>query len=204
MKVEVFDDDIRITYGVIYVFQNRINGKCYVGQTVEPEKRYRTHINNAKNGVDHPLYRAIRKYGIDNFHYFLVFASHLPVEFVNKVLDEQEIKWIKFFDSYKNGYNQTPGGCGTAGCIPWNKGVPRTELEREHMSEGQKRYFSTHTHPMKGKKYPEETRKRMGLPKGHIASNKGVKYSEETRKRMGAPIKGKHRVYREDGTWYFA
>ena len=50
--------------GNIYVVRNRVNDKCYVGQTIHPvEKRLREHSHNKKS----LLGRAIRKYGINNF-----------------------------------------------------------------------------------------------------------------------------------------
>ena len=66
-----------------------------------------------------------------------------------------------------------------------------------------------------GKPRSEETKKKISMSrKGKSPWNKGKKniYSEETRKRLSdshkgkkvkCPIKGKHRVYREDGTFYF-
>lgn len=46
----------------IYVPQNLINGKIYVGQTKSPPKRKATHFSNARKGITRPLYAAIRKH----------------------------------------------------------------------------------------------------------------------------------------------
>ncbi len=57
----------------IYQIKNLINGHCYVGQSVDIEKRWEDHtytVNNSKLLAYHyPLYRAIRKHGIDNFYF---------------------------------------------------------------------------------------------------------------------------------------
>ncbi len=55
---------------VIYKITNTINGKAYVGQTVQsnPRARWYQHKENAKK-QKHPLYCAMRKYGVHNFKF---------------------------------------------------------------------------------------------------------------------------------------
>lgn len=57
----------------IYKIQNLINGKIYIGQSKNIEKRWLRHKTTAFNKNDHsynlPLYRAIRKYGLENFSF---------------------------------------------------------------------------------------------------------------------------------------
>ncbi len=57
----------------IYKITNKANNHCYVGQSIDIENRFRTHINvlNNKNqaSYNYPLYRAMRKYGINNFEF---------------------------------------------------------------------------------------------------------------------------------------
>lgn len=94
----------------IYKIENKINGKIYIGQSVWIEKRWVTHKNTATNkysqSYNYPLYKAIRKYGLDNF----IFAVIEECEIYN--LNQREIYWIDFYKSYdKNfGYNLTMGG----------------------------------------------------------------------------------------------
>lgn len=59
------------------------------------------------------FYKAIRKYGISNFYYEILFQDeNLTVDELN--LLEQE--YIKKYDSFgKNGYSMNPGGDNT-GC----------------------------------------------------------------------------------------
>ena len=54
------------------------------------------------------LYKAFDKYGIENFTVEQV--EECPVE----KLDEREIYWIAYYDSFKSGYNSTLGG--KSGC----------------------------------------------------------------------------------------
>ena len=93
----------------IYKITNLINGKVYIGQSVNIEKRFIAHKNTAFNpnyvGYNYPLYRAIRKYGIDNFS-FEVLEECLVDE-----LNTKEIWYVAQYQAHsKMGYNQDDGG----------------------------------------------------------------------------------------------
>lgn len=94
----------------IYKITNMINEKIYIGQSTDIERRWKTHRakQNSKYCTQYnsPLYRAIRKYGIENFR-FEIIEECLP-----ELLNEREIYWISYFDSVnqKIGYNLTRGG----------------------------------------------------------------------------------------------
>jgi predicted GIY-YIG superfamily endonuclease len=47
----------------IYCIVNLVNGKRYVGQTINPRKRWREHVNAARKGRGQLLGAAIRKHG---------------------------------------------------------------------------------------------------------------------------------------------
>lgn len=100
--------------GYIYKITNKINGKVYIGQTIRNisyrwEEHLRCSNNSKRDKCEYPLYRAIRKYGKENFIIDKIETCDI------KILDEREIFWIDFYNSYdKNyGYNQTRGGRGT-------------------------------------------------------------------------------------------
>lgn len=92
----------------IYKITNTVNGKSYIGKTTfSIDKRWKQHINKFKQGVDRHflIYSAIEEYGLENF----------VVEEIEKVkdvyqLNEREKYWIKYFDTYNNGYNGNKGG----------------------------------------------------------------------------------------------
>jgi len=91
----------------IYKIENKINGHCYIGQSLNIEERWKTHRKApycCNEGYDYPLYKAIRKYGLENF----IFEILEKCEIEN--LDDREIYWINYYNSYINGYNQTLGG----------------------------------------------------------------------------------------------
>ena len=53
---------------IIYVATNKVNGKQYVGQTINMlEKRRVNHLFDSRNGSMYYFHKAIRKYGEDNF-----------------------------------------------------------------------------------------------------------------------------------------
>lgn len=92
----------------IYKIENLINHQCYIGQTRNINKRWTRHrtepFNQNSEAYEYPLYRAIRKHGLENFS-FEVLEECLVSE-----LNDKEIQYIKQYDSYFHGYNQTFGG----------------------------------------------------------------------------------------------
>jgi group I intron endonuclease len=54
------------SYTGIYKITNSITGKCYIGQAVDIRARLMNHVSASKKNK-HVIYKAIRKYGIDNF-----------------------------------------------------------------------------------------------------------------------------------------
>jgi group I intron endonuclease len=101
--------------GIIYCIKNKINGKKYIGKTCNEKIRMRGHKQYLKNNYQTPLYRAINKYGKENFGYKILFKIKGTDEVLNKYLNMMEVFYIKKYDSYNNGYNLTYGGEGTAG-----------------------------------------------------------------------------------------
>jgi len=96
--------------GYIYLLRNLANGKGYVGQTiVHPEKkRWYEHIYIAQvEKRKHPLYAAIRKYGVEGFSAEVV--HQCGVSELNKA-ESQFIEALSTFIETGCGYNLTLGG----------------------------------------------------------------------------------------------
>lgn len=92
--------------GIIYITTNLINGKHYIGQTIQTLKeRKRGHLKEAKKEIKkYPFYRAINKYGWDNFKWISFFCPE-------EDLDWQETLLIKELNTLSpNGYNLDSGG----------------------------------------------------------------------------------------------
>lgn len=92
--------------GYIYKITNIINGKVYIGQTIQTiEARWEQH-KRSSTYKKYALYYAMRKYGLDNFKIEMIEQCD------NKELNDKEIEWIAFYNSYREGYNMTLGGDG--------------------------------------------------------------------------------------------
>jgi group I intron endonuclease len=88
----------------IYKITNSITQDYYIGKTKKDiNHRLKEHFYKAKNNIQTHLYRAIRKYGKNNFSIVLIEQT------TNKLLNKKEIFWIK---KLKPKYNMTKGGDG--------------------------------------------------------------------------------------------
>jgi predicted GIY-YIG superfamily endonuclease len=90
----------------IYQIRNKINGKIYIGQSIDIERRWNQHKYGKGSII---LRNAIKKYGINNFKFEIL----VEIEFTNKnevikKLTKLEQKWLDSEKPYlkENGYNQ--------------------------------------------------------------------------------------------------
>lgn len=108
---------------LIYKIKNDINNKLYIGQSINPiEDRMQRHISDSTRLNTH-FARAMRKYG----------AEHFTIEVVEdgiedqQVLTKRESYWINYYDSIKNGYNETDAEYKCGG----NTYMSKTEQEMD-------------------------------------------------------------------------
>ena len=60
----------------IYIITNNINGKKYTGYSSDPYIRWANHQSLSRNNKNTKiLYKAIRKYGIENFIFEVIYQS---------------------------------------------------------------------------------------------------------------------------------
>ena len=95
----------------IYKITNLINNHSYIGQSINIQDRWskeklRAFSSPSDPQYNNPLSRAFRKYGIENFSFEII------EECSKENLDEREKYYIKFYNTYFNGYNATTGGQG--------------------------------------------------------------------------------------------
>lgn len=94
----------------VYVITNIINNKQYVGKTNrDSESRLKEHFREStlRRSENRPLYKAISKYGIDNFTLEVVGRSLTPQE-----ASDLEVAKIRELQTFGSGYNATIGGDG--------------------------------------------------------------------------------------------
>ena len=91
----------------IYIYTNKISGKFYIGQSCNPKQRNYSHKSNAFCGYNTIFYKAIRKYGFDNFEFDILESNLTKIE-----ADNLEIRLIALYNTRnkKCGYNQLKGG----------------------------------------------------------------------------------------------
>ena len=134
----------------IYKHTNKVNGKCYIGQTKNIKGRWRP------EGYKYcrKFYRAILKYGWDNF------THEILRECTENDVDFWEAYYIGEYDSIENGYNLESGGHANKvvsdetkaliskaekghigynkGKPAWNKGLKTPDEVRQKLSEAHK------------------------------------------------------------------
>ena len=161
--------------GIIYIAENLVNGKCYVGKTIRGfDKRIISHLYSAETvndaGYNYYFHRAIRFHGADNF--------------IWKIIDEgiqlDELNWCEmFYISYFNtfgprGYNTTKGGDG---CL----GYRHTDEAKKAISNG-----------LTGIKRSSETCKRISVSKtGRVTANIGRRMTEEQKRKLSIANTGR-------------
>ena len=161
----------------IYKITNKLNGKVYIGQSINIEKRWNQHINAKDNFVIH---NAIKKYGEENFKFEVLLEC--PAE----MLDVWERDMIALYDCISpNGYNLTEGG-GRCKCSEETKKKMSEAHKGMHHSEETRLKMSNIRKGVKLKPHSEETKIKMS--KAH----KGKRLSEEAKHRMSVAKKGIH------------
>ena len=163
----------------VYCHTNKANGKKYIGITSKtPNRRW------GKEGIYYKtqfFYRAIQKYGWDNFEHEILYKELKEQDAKNK-----EIELIKKYNTKNReyGYNLTDGGDGNAGIIISEE--TRDNLRKSHL--GQVAWNSG----MKGcYKMPESARishlknwKSDEYRKRQTLAHLGNKQSEETKRKI--------------------
>jgi hypothetical protein len=96
---------------LVYKITNNVNGHGYIGITqCALAKRWREHLCAARTGSDKRLYRAMRKYGTDNFSIAILYEADSFQEL--QVVERGLIASHGTYASTGKGYNLTSGGEG--------------------------------------------------------------------------------------------
>jgi group I intron endonuclease len=161
-------------YGIIYKATCLVNGKVYIGQTVQKISiRKNAHYSDAKRQkYNMPFHRAIRKYGEENFIWEVIDHAENQDE-----LNDKERYHIALHNSNNRskGYNATIGGDGFGGKGEDNfwYGKERTEENKRQVSETLKK-----TRKEKGNPRSREVIQ-LTLNGEFVAEHKNAKIIEE-------------------------
>lgn len=185
----------------IYMIKNQVNGKKYIGQSVDIFDRNYHERRNMERGHIHAsgknkyFDRAIQKYGAESFTFSVL------EECSADMLDEREIYYIKKYNTLApNGYNLTKGGkSGTPG-------YKFTDEQKQKLSEIQKKLFADGKNTTAGRRGEENHM--FGKP----SPNRGKKRPREIvekalrnrRSFRGAnnPNYGKHAAEKTKAIWH--
>lgn len=131
----------------VYKITNNLNGKSYIGQSVNCMSRWCVHKSPSVNYA--PIDKAINEFGKENFTFSILLEC--PAD----MLDVWERDMINLFDTmWPKGYNMCGGGK-----MGFN-------LYDETRNKGEKNPFYKHTHT-------DEARRKMSQSKkGHKSWNK--------------------------------
>lgn len=174
----------------IYKITNKINGKFYIGQSVDIERRFMEH--KTPHGTMNSIKLAMKKYGKENFSFEVI------EECSENDLNEREMYWIA---TLKPQYNRCGGGTGA-------KGHHVSEEVRSELSRKSKAYWDR----LPDEKKQSIMRNLTGPPVGHLvsdetkgklrAANLGKKQSAQTiEKRKETMRKKKENGYKRTNEW---
>lgn len=147
----------------IYKIVNILDGKMYIGQSVNPEYRAKRHF--WKNNGCIKLRNAIEKHGRDAFKFSVLCWCANKTE-----ANDAEGLVIEMVDSCKSGYNITPGGYGTG------SGAANPFFGKSHTNETRLKLSILRA----GKPMAEATKQKIAK------ANTARKMSEETKAKLRA------------------
>lgn len=145
-------------------FFNTVNGKQYIGSSIDLYKRLLEHLDGSKSNT--VLQRAFSKHGLDRF-LFYVYEFYVPNNAMTLV--DLEDRYINAFD-FDYLYNLNPNATSSLGYTHTEQAKAKMRL----------RLKDKENHPFFGKTHTEETKKLISKP-GKLNPMYGRKHSEETR-----------------------
>ena len=106
--------------GLIYKVTNLKNKMIYIGltsRTLDQRKKehYYTAFSNSKDKKS-DFHKALKSFNKSDFKWEII-ENNIPIE----DLPDKERYWIKYYNSYKKGYNMNSGGANGDGFRNWRR-----------------------------------------------------------------------------------
>lgn len=173
--------------GIIYGYTNLESGKMYIGQTIDPKRRWDRHRYSKYEKGWHKDYQN----NPDKYEY-----SVIEYDVPEDKLDEREIFWISFFDSYHNGYNCTAGGS----LSPGFKGKHHPDEAKKKISDAIKKLWQDPEYLKKMKNRPRHCGEKNGMYGDHRFAGEnhpmyGKHHTEEAKRKISARMKGENNPF---------
>ena len=160
----------------IYKITNSLNGKCYVGQSWDIEKRWRRYYGlDCKAQVK--LYNALKKYGLGVFT-FEVLQSFAPDSITQTGLDACEQSWMTQLQCVAQGYNIRQAGSRGRHSVSTIEKMRAVKTGKTHTSETKDKIRAIRT----GTSLTEGTKDKMSL------SNRFQSISADTQAKREDPL----------------
>lgn len=123
----------------IYKITNKKNNLSYIGQSINPQKRFKEHLYGRKGGINTYFDKALKKYGEESFTFEIIDKAD-----ESKKIDELEKYYIKKYNTLKpNGYNILKGGRNQQGA--WNsKPIDEYDLNGEYINTYESASYYSH------------------------------------------------------------
>jgi hypothetical protein len=110
---------------MVYMARNTKDGKVYIGQTRNLDRRKRVHKTRARQGEPGPFFDAIREFGFDSFEWLILSDAMEPNE-----MSRHEHEFIRAFNADDPRYG-------------YNVNLPRFEVTEKEAGEAVALAFST-------------------------------------------------------------
>lgn len=111
----------------IYKITNLVSNKSYIGKSKNIEYRWQQECTQHTHRA---ISIALDKYGKDLFKWEII--EIIPLEKYDLLSNERERYWIQYYNTYKEGYNETEGGDGghPKGFIPKQRKLTIEEIKQ--------------------------------------------------------------------------
>lgn len=189
----------------IYMIQNKINGKMYIGQAVDIEGRWREHRSGLRGGYhrNKHLQNSWKRDGEENFEFSIL------LECEESQLNTFEEYYILELMTYNDrvGYNKNYGGKSGRPTEEAKRKLSESRKGRHHSAETKRKLSESKKgkkNPMYGKHLSEEAKRKLsesltGKYCGEKSYMYGKQLSEETKRKISDANKGEKNPFYDKG-----